>query len=182
MTTTKVATAEIASKNSVKKDSVETDSVKIINKKNKKFVNPFNEKDPIQQKFIKCIMKNGKKTMAQKILKDCFKEMNSRGEKDVLKTFEEAFSNVVPNMEVRPKRIGGSVYQIPIEVTVKRQISLPIRWILKGARSKKGQPMYKRLASELIDASNQQGFAFGKKEEVQRVAQANKAFAHLARY
>ena len=171
MTDTKAAATEVASKNSEKPA-----------KKAKKFVNPFNMKDPMQEKFVKCIMKNGKKTVAQKILRDCFEEMHRRGEKDVLKTFETAFSNVVPTMEVKPKRIGGSVYQIPMEVTPKRRVSLPIRWILKGARNRKGQPMYKRLASELIDAANEAGFAFNKKEEVERVAQANKAFAHLARY
>lgn len=171
----KVAAAEVASKNSDDKKAKKT-------AKAAKFANPFNMKDPVQAKLVNCIMKNGKKTIAQKILKDCFEEMFRRGEKDVLKTFETAFSNVVPSMEVRPKRIGGSVYQIPIEVTVKRRSSLPIRWLLTGARSKKGQPMYKRLASELIDAANEQGYAFNKKEEVQRVAQANKAFAHLARY
>ncbi len=175
MTDSKAAVAETASKSSVKKTEKTT-------KKPKKFVNPFNMKDPLQAKLVNCIMKNGKKTVAQKILRDCFEEMHRKGEKDVLKTFETAFSNVVPTMEVKPKRIGGSVYQIPMEVTAKRRVSLPIRWILKGARNKKGQPMYKRLASEIIDAANETGFAFGKKEEVQRVAQANKAFAHLARY
>lgn len=177
MAETKVAVAEVASKNSEKNEKA---AVPV--KKAKKFANPFNMNDPMQEKLVKCIMKDGKKTIAQKILKDCFEEMNKKGEKDVLKTFENAFNNVVPSMEVKPKRIGGSVYQIPIEVTPKRRISLPIRWLLRGARSKKGQPMYKRLATELLDASKEQGFAFGKKEEVQRVAQANKAFAHLARY
>ena len=177
MAETKVAATEVASKNSEKIVKEE----KIV-KKAKKFANPFNLNDPIQEKLVKCIMKQGKKTIAQKILKDCFEEMNRKGAKDVFKAFETAFSNVVPNMEVKPKRIGGSVYQIPIEVTPKRRISLPIRWILKGARNKKGQPMYKRLAAEIMDASNEQGFAFSKKEEVQRIAQANKAFAHLARY
>jgi len=176
MTDTKAAATEVASKNSDK--SVAEKPAK----KAKKFVNPFNMSDPLQNKFVKCIMKNGKKTVAQRILKDCFEEMHRKGAKDVLKTFETAFSNVVPSMEVKPKRIGGSVYQIPMEVTAKRRISLPIRWILKGARNKKGQPMYKRLCAELMDAANETGFAYGKKEEVQRVAQANKAFAHLARY
>jgi len=174
MTDAKVAAAGVASKNSEKSEKPA--------KKVKKFANPFNMSDPMQSKLVNCIMKNGKKTIAQRILKDCFEEMNRKGSKDVLKTFETAFTNAIPNMEVRPKRIGGSVYQIPIEVTPKRRISLPIRWILRGARNKKGQPMYKRLATELMDASNETGFAYGKKEEVQRVAQANKAFAHLARY
>lgn len=181
MTAKKEAVAEIASENSAK----ETKSAKPAKKlegKVKKFSNPFNMKDPMQKKLVQSIMKNGKKTVAQNILRDCFEEMHIRGEKDVLKTFETALAKTVPSMEVRPKRIGGSVYQIPIEVTPKRQISLPIRWILAGSRNKKGQPMYKRLATELIDAANEQGYAFGKKDEVQRVAQANKAFAHLARY
>ena len=85
-------------------------------------------------------------------------------------------------MEVKAKRIGGAVYQIPIEVKPKRQQSLSVRWVLEGARKKKGQPMYKRLASELMDAFNETGYAFGKREEAHRMAQSNKAFAHLARY
>jgi small subunit ribosomal protein S7 len=185
MTAKKEAVAEFASENSAKEKKVVSPAKKSEGKsegKAKKFSNPFNMNDPMQKKLVQSIMKNGKKTIAQNILKDCFEEMHSRGEKDVLKTFESALSNTVPSMEVRPKRIGGSVYQIPIEVTPKRQISLPVRWILTGARNKKGQPMFKRLATELIDASNEQGYAFGKKDEVQRVAQANKAFAHLARY
>ncbi|PID70617.1 30S ribosomal protein S7 [bacterium DOLZORAL124_38_8] len=171
---TKVAAAEVASKNSAGAEKKAP--------KAKKFVNPFSLDDPLQSKFVNGIMKGGKKELARRILKDCFEEMHRRGADDVLKTFEKAIKNVTPSMEVRPKRIGGSVYQIPIEVTTKRQLSLPIRWILAGARAKKGQPMFKRLASELMDAATEQGSAFGKKTEAQRAAQANKAFAHLARY
>ncbi|NJP03903.1 30S ribosomal protein S7 [Candidatus Gracilibacteria bacterium] len=138
--------------------------------------------DPIQAKMVTCIMKNGKKQVAIRILQMAFEEMNRRGEKDVLKTFEKAVQNATPTMEVRPRRIGGSIYQIPIEVTPKRQGSLSIRWILAAARSKKGQPMYKRLASELLDAANETGTSFRKREESHKMAQSNKAFAHLARY
>lgn len=147
-----------------------------------KYVNPFSLTDPLQSKFVNCIMKNGKKTIAQKILKDVFDEMDKRGEKNPLKMFEVALKNATPTMEVKAKRIGGAVYQIPIEVTKKRQLSLSIRWILAGARKKKGQPMFKRLTNELIDCANETGFSFMKKEDSHKMAQSNKAFAHLARY
>lgn len=171
MTDTKAAATSAASKNDAKEP-----------KKAKKFVNPFSVNDPLQAKLVNCIMKNGKKNLAQKILKDCFEEMNRKGEKDVMKAFEKAFQNVTPTMEVKPKRVGGSVYQIPMEVKPKRQLSLSIRWILAAARSRKGQPMYRRLASELMAAANEEGNAYNKKVEAHRSAQANKAFAHLARY
>lgn len=151
-------------------------------KPKKKYHQQFSFTDPLQDKFVKCVMKNGKKTVAQRILKDTLEEMHRKGQDDPLKTFELALRNVTPAMEVKAKRIGGAVYQIPIEVTEKRQESLCIRWILEGARKKKGQPMYKRLSTELLDAANETGFAFGKKEDMHRMAQANKAFAHLARY
>ena len=151
-------------------------------KKEKKFQNPFSFSDPLQTKVVNCLMKNGKKTVAQRILKDTFAEINRRGNSEVLKTFETALANVTPAMECKPKRVGGAIYQIPREVGPKRQQTLAIRWILDGARKKSGQPMSKRLASELLDAANQSGFAFAKKEEAHKMAQSNKAFAHLARY
>ncbi len=151
-------------------------------KKATKYKNPFSFSDPLQAKFVNCVMKNGKKSVAQKIIQDMFEEIHRRGNDEPLKTFELGLRNATPTMECKAKRIGGAVYQIPIEVTTKRQQSLSVRWILEGARKKKGQPMYKRLASEIIDCSNETGFAFGKKEEAHRMAQANKAFAHLARY
>ena len=151
-------------------------------KKQKKFNNPFSDKDPLQSKFINCLMKDGKKSIARRILADTFQELHRKGESDPLKTFELALKNATPTMEAKGKRIGGAVYQIPVEVPQKRQQSLCIRWILAGARKKKGQPMYKRLAGELLDSASEQGFAHGKREEAHRIAAANKAFAHLARY
>lgn len=179
---TKAAVAEAASQNSgaAKTDDKSAAKAKKVTKK--KFNNPFSYEDALQQKLVNCIMKDGKKSVAQRILADCFAEMNRRGEKDVLKAFNKAIENATPTMEVRPKRIGGGVYQIPIEVKPKRQASLSIRWLLAGARSRKGQPMYKRLASELMDCATEQGSAFSKKMEAHKAAQANKAFAHLARY
>ena len=151
-------------------------------KKVKKFITPFSYEDPLQSKLVNCIMKNGKKTVAQRILQDAFALMHKRGEEDVMKSFEKALENVTPTMEVKAKRIGGSVYQIPIEVKAKRQHSLAIRWLLDGARSKKNRPMADGLATEIIDAANERGHAFSRREEMHRMAQANKAFAHLARY
>jgi len=151
-------------------------------KNRKKYQNQFSFGDPLVAKFVNCVMKNGKKTVAVNIVKDTLEELYRRGQDDPLKTFETALKNATPAMEVKAKRIGGAVYQIPMEVTEKRQQSLCIRWVLEGARKKKGQPMFKRLAGELLDASNETGFAYSRKEDVHRMAQANKAFAHLARY
>lgn len=182
---TNAAVPEAASKNSgtVKKKLVTKKPDKSVKKvREVKYLNPFSYEDEQQCKFVNCIMKEGKKTIAQQILKDTFDELNRKGEKTPLKTFQVAIDNVKPTMEVKAKRIGGAVYQIPLEVSTKRQQSLSIRWILVGARKRKGMPMYKRLALELLEASNQNGFAFNRKEETHKMAQANKAFAHLARY
>jgi len=150
--------------------------------KKEKYNNPFSYEDELQAKFVNSIMKNGKKTVAQKILKDTFDEINKRGQSFPKEIFEAAIAKVTPAMEVKPKRVGGSIYQIPMEVPPKRQQTLAIRWIREGARARKGIPMYKRLAAELIEASNESGYAFNRKEELFRMAQANKAFAHFARY
>ena len=180
---TKAAASGAASKNSESVPKQEKKTDKSFRKgKDGKYQNPFNYDDALQAKFVNCVMKAGKKAIAQKILKDTFDELNRKGEKTPLKTFQMAVENVKPSMEVKAKRIGGAVYQIPLEVPTKRQQSLAIRWILEGARKKKGMPMYKRLALELMDGANQSGYAFNKKEEVHKMAQANKAFAHLARY
>ncbi len=185
---TKVAASEAASKNSesaTKKTVAKKEPQDGAAKKQEKAIkykSPFSFSDPLQSKFVNCLMKQGKKSIAQKILRDMFEELSRKREKDSLKTFMLAVENTKPSMEVKAKRIGGAVYQIPLEVSPRRQQSLSIRWLLEGARKKKGMPMYKRLALELLDASNKSGYAFTKKEEMQRMAQANKAFAHLARY
>jgi len=176
-------------KNSKKDDANLKQSSKKNDKKNnkengqpKKYKNPFSYKNSLQSKFVNCIMKKGKKVVAQNILRDVFDELNKKGQKNVLKSFELAIDRVTPMMEVRPKRIGGSIYQIPIEVTPKRKVTLSIRWLLQGANKKKGIPMFKRLAAEMLDAINETGFAYNKKEESHKMAQANKAFAHFAKY
>ena len=132
-------------------------------------------------KFINCLMESGKKTVAEQIVYDAFKILSQRvSDKDPLEVFETAMNNVKPILEVRSKRVGGQTYQVPVEVQPKRQQALATRWILQAARAKKGRPMSRRLADELLDAYNKQGAAYTTRENVHRMAEANKAFAHFA--
>ena len=132
-------------------------------------------------KFVNCLMWDGKKSTAQQVFYDAM-DIISKNVKDAeaLEVFEKAINNVKPLIEVRSKRIGGASYQVPMQVSTKRQQSLAFRWILASARGKKGKPMCERLASELIDAYNEHGGAMTTRENVHRMAEANKAFAHFA--
>lgn len=134
------------------------------------------------EKFINYLMHDGKKSIARKILRDTFDILQQRTKQDPAKVFKEALDNIKPAMEVRAKRIGGAVYQIPVEVKPYRQFQLACRWLLAAARGKKGSPMAKRLADELLQAANNEGASIKKKEDTHRMAQANKAFAHFARF
>jgi len=136
----------------------------------------------LMEKFINYIMLDGKKTVARRIFRDALEEVGKKTKQDPISVFEKAIGNIRPAMEVRPKRIGGAVYQIPLEVPQKRALSLAFRWLKAAARSKKGAPMYKILADELIAAANEEGAAVKKKEDSHKMAKANKAFAHFARY
>lgn len=137
----------------------------------------------LKEAFINCLMLDGKKSVARRVLKDCFEVLQKKDpKKNIEELFEFAVRNVMPNIEVRPKRVGGAIYQIPVEVHPKRQQTLAMRWIIQAARAKKGMPMADRLALELVDASNDTGTAFKKKENVKAMAKANKAFAHYARF
>lgn len=137
--------------------------------------------DPQIEKFICCLMRAGKKSVARSVFWDAMEVIKTRTKDAPLEVFTKALLNVTPLIEVRPKRVAGAVYQVPVEVTPKRQVALSVRWILDAARSRKGIPMAQRLALELIDASADQGAAFKKKQDVLKMAQANKAFAHLAK-
>ncbi len=132
-------------------------------------------------KFVNCLMLDGKKSTAQRVFYDA---MNIIGKNvkdaEALEVFEKAINNVKPLLEVRSKRIGGASYQVPMQVSSKRRQSLAFRWILQSARAKKGKPMCKRLASELVDAYNGHGGAMTTRENIHRMAEANKAFAHFA--
>ncbi len=137
--------------------------------------------DPLVEKFINCLMKQGKKSIARGIFADALAVIKTRTKEEPMDVFAKALLNATPLVEVRPKRIAGAVYQVPTEVTAKRQQSLSIRWILGAARDRKGVPMAQKLAMELLDAAAEQGSAIKKKEDVFKMAQANKAFAHLSK-
>ncbi len=131
-------------------------------------------------KFINCVMKKGKKTIARKIVYGAFDILKEKTKKEPLEIFDSAIRNASPILEVKPKRVGGATYQVPREVKGNRKLTLAIRWILQASRAKKGQPMKKKLAEEIINAANNTGFAIRKKEDMHRMAEANRAFAHFA--
>jgi len=132
-------------------------------------------------KFINCMMWDGKKSVASKAFYDAMDIIEKRiKDAPPLEVFETAIGNVKPMLEVRSKRVGGASYQVPMQVGPKRQQSLAFRWVLAAARAKKGKPMSARLASELIDAYKREGAAMTTRENVHRMAEANKAFAHFA--
>lgn len=136
----------------------------------------------LQEKFINYIMERGKKSLARRLFDETMEEIKKTGKKDAIKIFEQAIENVIPSIEVRPKRIGEGVYQVPVEVKPKRQIALACRWILGATRSMKGSAFPKRLAQILLESAENTGPAIKKKEDVLRMAEANKTFAHLARF
>lgn len=132
-------------------------------------------------KFINKTMKEGKKFLAQRIVYKAFDYIKEKTGRDPIEIFNLALKNASPKMETRPKRVGGATYQVPMEVGEKRQISVAMNWIIKAARLKKGKPMEEKLAEELILAARGEGGAVKKRIDVEKMAEANKAFAHLAR-
>ena len=139
----------------------------------------FNSK--LAAKFVNCLMWDGEKNTAQQVFYDAMGTVADKiKEVSPLEVFEAAINNVKPALEVRSKRVGGASYQVPMQVGPRRQQSLAFRWIIQSARGKKGKPMADRLASELIDAYNKQGGAMTLRENVHRMAEANRAFAHFA--
>jgi len=137
--------------------------------------------DKLRDKFINNIMKDGKKSLAVRIVGDAFEIIKKRNN-DPISVFQAALENVYPRVEVKSKRVGGATYQIPMEVNSRRKVALAMRWILDATKAKKGKPMSKRLADELMEAAEGAGNAVKKKEDVHRMAEANKAFAHFARF
>jgi small subunit ribosomal protein S7 len=139
----------------------------------------FNSK--LVSKFVNCLMHAGKKNTAQKVFYDAMNIVgNQVKEVSPLEVFEKAINNVKPMIEVRSKRVGGASYQVPMQVSTRRQQSLAFRWILASARAKKGKPMSDRLATELVEAYGGHGGAMTTRENIHRMAEANKAFAHFA--
>ncbi len=132
-------------------------------------------------KFINAVMLDGKKNVAEQIMYNALDEISRRMDgADPLEVFEKAIENIKPNIEVRSRRVGGATYQVPTPVNEKRRLSLALRWVLDAVRKQSGQPMYRRLANELIAAYNREGSAMSVRENVHKMAEANKAFAHFA--
>ena len=129
-------------------------------------------------KFINCLMKDGKKSLAEKIFYRAMDEIQRKTGQDGLEVFHKAIDNVKPVLEVRPRRVGGATYQVPMEVRPERRTSLAIRWIIGYARERAEHTMWQRLANELIAAAKGEGAAVKKKEDTHRMAEANRAFAH----
>ncbi|MDD3293008.1 MAG: 30S ribosomal protein S7 [Candidatus Pacebacteria bacterium] len=136
--------------------------------------------DIMVSKFINQIMQEGKKTISQKIVYGAFDIVRERTKQDPLEVFKLAIQNVSPVLEVKPKRVGGATYQVPMEVKGGRRLSLAMKWIITHSRSRKGKAMKEKLADELIEASENKGASVKKKENVHKMAEANRAFAHFA--
>jgi small subunit ribosomal protein S7 len=139
--------------------------------------------DPVYQsqlvtKFVHSIMRRGKKTVAQSIFYGAMDRIKERANDEPLKVFKKAIDNVKPAVEVKSRRVGGATYQVPVEVRPERRQSLALRWILQNAEARPEKSMAEKLAGEILDAANERGGAIRKREDVHKMAEANKAFAH----
>ena len=134
--------------------------------------------DPLITKFMNCLMIDGKKAVTEAIVYGSFQIIHERTREDPVAVFRKAIDNVKPMVEVKSRRVGGSTYQVPVEVRAERRTALSMRWLIKHARSRSGRSMREKLANELIEASHNRGGAIKKKDDVHRMAEANKAFSH----
>ncbi len=129
--------------------------------------------------FVNRLMRNGKKSTATRIIYDSFSIIESRAKRNPVDVFEDALKNVTPQIEVKPRRVGGATYQVPVPVEPHRQVSLAMRWLLAAARNRSGKSMAEKLAGEFMDAANNQGAAVKKRDDTHRMAEANRAFSHF---
>jgi small subunit ribosomal protein S7 len=134
--------------------------------------------DPLVAKFMNGIMRRGKKSVAESIFYGALNIIQERIQSDPMKTFKQAMDNVKPVLEVRPRRVGGATYQVPVEVRPERKLALAIRWIIGYAKQRTEKTMEEKLSGELVDAANNRGAAVKKREDTHKMAEANKAFAH----
>ena len=134
--------------------------------------------DMVLTRFMNCLMYDGKKSVAEKIVYDAFDMIEGKTKQNPLTVFEQALDNVMPTIEVRSRRVGGATYQVPVEVRTDRRQALGIRWLITAARERNEKTMTERLSAELLDASNNRGNAVKKREDTHRMAEANRAFAH----
>ena len=134
--------------------------------------------DQVVTKFMNCLMREGKKAVAESIVYGALDVIHDRTREDPIRVFRQAIENCEPMVEVKSRRVGGSTYQVPVEVRVERRVALSMRWLILHARQRGGKSMREKLANELIEASHMRGGAIKKKEDVHHMAEANKAFAH----
>lgn len=134
--------------------------------------------DKVISKFINCIMSSGKKTVAEKIFYDALEVIKTKTGNDPYKVFTEALNNVKPEVEVKSRRVGGVTYQVPIEVRPERRLALGIKWLIRYSRERNEKSMSQKLASELMDAHKGTGASIKKKDDIRKMAEANKAFSH----
>ena len=130
-------------------------------------------------KFINFVMYDGKKTVAEKAIYDALEKIKNKTKEDPLKIFNDAINNIRPNLEVRSRRVGGATYQVPVEVKTKRSQTLALRWLLDATRKRKNKTLSDKLFNELMDASQNKGSAIKKREDMHKMAESNKAFAHF---
>ncbi len=135
-------------------------------------------RDPLAGRFINSMLLRGKKSLAARTFYQALDYLDGKGEGEPIEMFRKAMNNVKPMLEVKSRRVGGSTYQVPVEVREERQLALAIRWLLQFARARRGRSMAERLGAELLDAYNNTGSAAKKKEDTHRMAEANRAFAH----
>lgn len=136
-------------------------------------------KSEMVSKLVNNVMRGGRKSVAEKIVYRAFEIVKEKTQKDPLEVFELALEKVRPLVEVKPRRVGGATYQIPIEMDKKRGQKVAIKWIIKASRDKKGKAMYQKIAEEIIEASNESGTAYKKKIDLHKMAEANRSYAHL---
>ncbi len=129
-------------------------------------------------KFINTILKKGKKSLAENIVYRAMERVNQKSKEDPLKMFEKAVENVRPVLETKSRRVGGATYQVPVEVLLNRSISLAVRWLIRFARDRAGKSMEEKLSAEILDAVNNRGGAVKKREDIHKMAESNRAFAH----
>lgn len=134
--------------------------------------------DFVVAKFINSLMYDGKKSVAERIFYESLEKVREKTGKDPVEVFHEALGNVKPSVEVRPRRVGGATYQVPMEISSFRKQSLGIRWLIDSSRRRSEKSMVEKLSSEIIDAGNNRGSAVKKKEDIHRMAESNRAFAH----
>ncbi len=133
---------------------------------------------PVVARMISTLMQRGKKSVAERIVYGAIEQIGKKIEGDPIETLTRAIDNIRPRLEVKSRRVGGATYQVPVEVSPDRQLALAMRWLKQFARARKGQPMERALAAEIVDAYNNQGNAIKKRDDTHKMAQANKAFAH----